>query len=168
MYCRSPKGMSVGAFQDLRTTLANMLEMRVNILNTHGHVLTYFVEPRRPKLATLAAQRDRALADGKLRMGHTVTRTRSSEALRETEGRAEPVSRFFYVFVDKYGYHCCARCGPVNYYILLLTPELIGATSISDAATQNLRITKRGSSLRPLCGVQYTEKLAGSLGNPPC
>jgi len=78
-----------------------MLAMRVDILNTHGHVLAYVVKPRRPKLATLEAQHDRALADGKLRMGYTVTRTRSSEALRETEGPAEPVNRFFYVFVDK-------------------------------------------------------------------
>ena len=113
-------------FQDLRTTLAGMLKMRVDILNMHSHVLAHFVRPRRPKLATLAAQHDRALADGKLRMGHTVTRTRSPEALRETEGAAEPVNRFFYVFVDKYRYHCCSRCRPVDYHIFPLTSDLIG------------------------------------------
>ena len=113
-------------FQDLRTTLSVMLKMRVDILNMHSHVLAHFIRPRRPKLATLAAQHDRALADGKLRMGHTVTRTRSPEALRKTEGAAEPVNRFFYVFVDKYGYHCCSRCRPVDYHIFPLTSDLIG------------------------------------------
>jgi hypothetical protein len=152
-------------FQDLRTTLAGMLEMRVDILNTHSDVLAYFVKPRRPKLATLAAQHDRALADGKLRMGYTVTRTRSSEALRETEGPAEPVNRFFYVFVDKYGYHCCPRCRPVDYHFFLLTSELIGRGKYIQRSNTKLGNYQTRPFFASVVRVQYTEKFATSLGN---
>jgi len=113
-------------FQDPRTTSVGVLKMCVDAINMHSHVLAYFVRPRWPKLTTLSAQHDRALGNGKLRMGHAVTRTRSPEAFRETEGAAEPIGRFFHVFVDEYGYHCCSRCGSVDYHTFPLTSELIG------------------------------------------
>jgi hypothetical protein len=88
--------------------------------------LACLVSSWRPKLTALAAQHDPVLGHDKLRMALPVARTRSLEALRETEGGAEPVNRFFYVFVDKYGYHCCSRCRPVDYHIFPLTSDLIG------------------------------------------
>jgi len=50
-----------------------MLEMLVNILNMHVHVLAYFVGARRPKLGTLAAQHDGAFGNVELRMGDAAT-----------------------------------------------------------------------------------------------
>src|SRR6266849_8206568 len=121
-----------------------MLKMRVDVLNMHSHVLAYFVRPRRPKLTTLAAQHDRALGNGKLRMGHAATRTRSPEALRETEGAAEPVGRFFHVFVDEYGYHRCFRCRPVDYHTFPPASELIGCGDyIRGSNTKLYRCLKR-------------------------
>src|SRR5258708_34401929 len=49
-------------FQDLRTTLASMLKMRVDILNMHTHALAHFVVSRSPKPSARAAQHDRRLS----------------------------------------------------------------------------------------------------------
>ena len=73
MYCRSPKGMSAGAFKMRRTTLPDMLEMLVNVRNMHGHVLAYFVGARRPKLGPLAAQHDGALGNVEFGTGNAAT-----------------------------------------------------------------------------------------------
>ncbi len=80
-----------------------MLEMVVNVLDMHNHVLAYVVGAREPKLATLTAQHDSALGNGELRMGDAATRKRSAEALCETEGVAQPVDRLRHVFVDEDG-----------------------------------------------------------------
>src|SRR5262249_37159744 len=93
-----------------------MLEMLVNVLNMHKHVQAYLVGARGPKLATLTAQHDSALGNGELRMGDATSRTRSAQALRETEGVTEPVDRLHHVFVDEDGYHCCSRCRPVDHH----------------------------------------------------
>ncbi len=53
-----------------------MLEMLVNVLNMHDHVLANFVRPRRPKLGALPAQHDGALGNVELRMGDAATRNR--------------------------------------------------------------------------------------------
>jgi len=88
--------------------------MCVHVLHMHSHILADFVWPRRPKLATLASQHDSAIGNDKLRMARAVTRTTSTKPLFETEGAAEPVDRFFHVFVDQNRYDCRSRSRSVD------------------------------------------------------
>ena len=101
-----------------------MLKVRVDVLHLHSHVLVDFVRPRRPKLTALASQHDSALGDDKLRVSCAATRTTSTKPLFETECAAEPVDRFFHIFVDEYRYHGRFRCRPVDYYTFPLTSEI--------------------------------------------
>jgi hypothetical protein len=55
-----------------------MLEMLVDVLNMHGHVLADFAGARRPELGALASQHDSALGNVELRMGNATTWTRSA------------------------------------------------------------------------------------------
>jgi hypothetical protein len=64
--------------QDARTTLPGVLEMLVNVINMHDHVLAYFVGARRSKLRALPAQHDSAFGNVELRMGDAATRDRSA------------------------------------------------------------------------------------------
>jgi hypothetical protein len=64
--------------QDARAGLSRMLEMLVNVVNMHSHVLAYFIGARGPKLGTLPAQHHGALGNVELRMGQAATRNPSS------------------------------------------------------------------------------------------
>src|SRR5712691_3475473 len=90
-----------------------MLEMLVNVFNMHRNVLAYLVGVRGPKLATLTAQHDCAFGNCELRMGDAASRSLKAQALRETEGVAEPVDRLRHVFIDEDGYYSCPWCRPV-------------------------------------------------------
>jgi len=72
------KGRVRGWLQDARATPPGTLEMLVNVVNMHCHVLAYLVRSRRPKLSTLTAQHDGALANLELRMGDAATRNPSA------------------------------------------------------------------------------------------
>src|SRR5260370_38718929 len=100
-----------------------MLEMFVDIFNMHDYILADLVGARRLKLAALTAQHDRALRDGKLRMGDAAIRTRGAQALGEAEGVAKPIHRLRHVFVDEDGYYCYFRCRPVDHHTHLLVFE---------------------------------------------
>jgi hypothetical protein len=71
-----------------------MLEMLINVLNVHNDVLAYFVDARRPKLATLTAQHDGTLGHVELRVGDATTRNFGAQPFFETECVPEPVDRF--------------------------------------------------------------------------
>jgi hypothetical protein len=65
-------------FQDARATLSGMLEMFVDVLDTHVYVLAYLVGARRAKLGTLAAQHNSALGNVELRMRDATSWSRST------------------------------------------------------------------------------------------
>ncbi len=125
VYCRSPKGMSVGGF---KIRAAHWRACSQCALTSSTCTVTYWLTslarggrnspPWRP---------NRAVGSGKLRMYDTATRNRNAKALRETESTAKPVDRLLHVFVDEDEHHCCSRCRPVDYHAHLQTSDELNA-----------------------------------------
>src|SRR5262245_19964512 len=93
-----------------------MLEMPVNVLNMHDHVLADYARLWRTKLSPLTSQHNSAIGDGQLRMGGAGVGSPSAQTLRETESVAEPFDRLLNVLVDEDRYHCRFRRGSVDYH----------------------------------------------------
>ena len=99
--------------ENVRTTLPGMLEMRVNVLDMHGHGLTHFAWAGLPKFGALAAEHHGAVGNVELRVHDATARNRYAEAFLETERGTEPVDRFFHVCVDEGCSFSCPIVSPI-------------------------------------------------------
>src|SRR5260370_37846426 len=95
-----PKRHISGRLHDLRTELLRMIEMPIDILNMHMHVLVDFIGMRRMILASRCSHHERALTDRALSVHHCAIGSRSSQALDKPERSIEPRNGHSHVLVD--------------------------------------------------------------------
>src|SRR5260370_27141597 len=109
-----PKWHINGRLHDSHTELLRMVEMPVDILNMHMHMLVDFVGMRRTILASRCSQHDRALTDRELSVHHCANGSRRPQALGKPERSIEPRNRLCHVLVDQDGYDGRLRRGAVH------------------------------------------------------
>ena len=81
--------------------LLRALEVFVDIVDMHEHVLVDLIGTGDPKAAPPRAHHDGSFTHGQLRVRDFAVRSRRPQALRETERSAEPLDCRADIFVDE-------------------------------------------------------------------